>query len=41
MFEVLAKKTKHILLPVINLDVNFSDIENFTVGDSSNSIIKN
>jgi hypothetical protein len=38
---VLAKKTEHILLPVINLDANFSDIENFTVDDNSNSIIKN
>jgi hypothetical protein len=38
---VLSKKTKHILLPVINLDINFSDIENFIVGDPSNSIIKN
>lgn len=38
---VLAKKTKHILLPVINLDVNYSDIENFTSDDSSNLIIKN
>jgi hypothetical protein len=37
---VLAKKTKHILLPVINLDVNYSDIEGFTTDDSSNPIIK-
>jgi hypothetical protein len=37
---VLSKKTKHILLPVINLDINYSDIESFIINDSSHSIIK-
>lgn len=37
---VLANKTKHILLPIINLDVNFSLIEKFTDQDSSKSLIK-
>ncbi len=37
---VLAKKTKHILLPIINLDINYSDIENITADESFNSIIK-
>lgn len=37
---VLAKKTQHILLPVINLDINYSDIKNFIEDDTYNSIIK-
>ena len=37
---VLAKKTKHILLPVINLDINYSDIESFIANESCHSIIK-
>ena len=37
---VLAKKTKHILLPIINCDINFSEIEHFTKDDISNQKIK-
>jgi len=37
---VLAKKTRHILLPIINLDIKYSDIESLIVNDISNSIIK-
>ncbi len=37
---VLAKKTKHILLPIINCDIKFSEIEHFTHEDVSNKKIK-
>jgi hypothetical protein len=37
---VLSKKTKHILLPIINLDVNYSDIESFISDSLSKSVIK-
>lgn len=37
---VLSNKTKHILLPIINLDINYSDIESFIAYDLSNSVIK-
>ncbi len=38
---VLAKKTKHILLPVINIDTNFDDISNIIKNDPSYGKIKN
>ena len=38
---VLSKKTKHILLPIMNLDINFSDIENIISDETSKTTIKN
>ena len=37
---VLSNKTRHILLPIINLDTKFSEIEKFTYDDISNQKIK-
>jgi hypothetical protein len=37
---VLSKKSKHILLPIINFDINYSDIDNYLVEDPSQQIIK-
>lgn len=38
---VLAKKTKHILLPIMNYDINFSDIEKIVKNESAYDVIKN
>ena len=37
---VLNNKTKHILLPIINLDIKFSDIEKYIIDDICHSQIK-
>ena len=38
---VLGKKTNHILIPIINFDIKFSEIEKLIKEDTSYSIIKN
>jgi hypothetical protein len=38
---VLNKKTKHLILPIINIDVKISDIEKIISDDSYNNKIKN
>ena len=37
---VLSKKTIHLLLPIINIDIKFSELEHFINNDSSYGIIK-
>ena len=37
---VLSKKTNHIQLPIMNIDIKFNEIEHFITNDSSHSKIK-
>jgi hypothetical protein len=39
-YLVLSNKTKHILLPIINLDIKFSEIENLIIEDIYKTKIK-